>query len=293
MKKLAFVVAAASLFAMAPIANKFGPVVSAVGLVWLSVLLALFASSTLNSTSVASGAIGAFGSGILAPFSPAAAGALLVAAAFGERTTRVRSRTAKAVHVLVALVGGALAGSLSAAFTASSLPVFGVSILVAAVLAALPLLVEADDPLAHALTQAASDVSEPAKASLLEGAELRRTAQDVPLDRASQERVKKTWKSLLELAQARVRLERTRPRIRVADTTTPPSAADSVVSMVDQRIAEHVSVLGRAYTAVDTAHAAKLGIDDTALKNTESMGENLDEISRAIVEVDVKQTAST
>ena len=41
-------------------------------------------------------------------------------AAFAERTTRIRSRTARAVHVLVGLVGGALAGSLATAFNTSS-----------------------------------------------------------------------------------------------------------------------------------------------------------------------------
>ncbi len=291
MKKVAFVIAAASLFAIEPLANRFGPVVSALALVWLAVLLALFASSTLNSLSVASGALGAFGSGVLASFSPAAAGAVLVAAAFAERTTRVRSRTGRAVHVLIALVGGGFAGSLATAFTSASLPVYAVAVVVAAVLAALPLLVDADDPVAHALDMASKNVSEPAKKSLAEGAELRRNAQEVPLDRSTQERVKKTWQSLLRLAEARVRLERSRPKMlfRVSDeapATQPErkNAADTVLAMVDQRIAEHVEVLGRAYTAVDTVRAATLGLDDSALKNVQSIGDSLDDTSRAIVE---------
>jgi hypothetical protein len=223
---------------------------------------------------------------------------LLVAAAFAERTTRVRSRTARAVHVLVALVGGGFAGSLANAFTSASIPVYAVAVVVAAVLAALPLLVEADDPVAHALDQSAKEVSAPAKHALAEGAELRRNAQEVPLDRATQDRVKKTWQSLLRLAEARVRLERARPKVvfRVAPpaatgpddapATTPErrNAADTVLAMLDQRITEHVDVLGRAYTAVDTAHAATLGLDDAALKNAKSMGDSLDETSRAMVE---------
>ena len=136
MKKLAFVVAAASLFALAPVANRFGPVASSIALVWLGVLVAICASGTANAMAVATGALGAFGAGVLAPLSPAAAGAVIVAAAFAERTTRIRSRTARAVHVLVALVGGALAGSLSSAFSASSLPVTVVAVIVASVLAA-------------------------------------------------------------------------------------------------------------------------------------------------------------
>jgi hypothetical protein len=315
MKKIAFVVAAVSLFAFAPIASRFGPIASSLAIVWLGVLLAILASGTIQSLAIAGGALGAFGSGVLASISPTAAGAVLVAAAFGERTTRVRSRTARAVHVLLALVGGGFAGALSNAYTTASLPVFAVAAVVAGVLAALPLLVEADDPVAHALEQAASLVADPAKRSLLDGAELRRNAQDVPLDRATAKRVKTTWHSLLRLSEARVRLERTRPQalLRIAQQVAAPqapvstdapsstpaasgsqtsqtsapstSAADAVLGMVDQRIAEHVNVLARAYTAVDAASAARVGLDDTALKNVESMGESLDEVSRAIVEV--------
>ncbi len=311
MKKIAFIIAAASLFAFAPLANRLGPVPASLALVWLGVLLAIFASGTISSLAIGTGALGAFGSGVLSSVSPAAAGAVLVAAAFAERTSRVRSRTARAVHVVVALVGGGFAGSLATTFASASLPVYAVAAVVAAVLAALPLLVEADDPVAHALDQAATLVSDvQAKRSLLEGAELRRNAQEVPLDRATAARVKTTWQSLLRLADARVRLERSRPQalLRIAsqvqspaaapqpaDFEGPPapiatasqalSAADAVLGMVNQRIAEHVSVLARAYTAVDAVSAARIGLDDTALKNVESMGDSLDEVSRALVEV--------
>ncbi len=297
MRKLAFIVAAASLFAFEPIAGRFGPLVSSVALVWMGVVLAVFASGYVQSLAVAGGALGAFGAGVLGGVSPAAAGAVLVAAAFAERTLRVRSRTARAVHVLVALVGGALGGSLSTAYATASLPVFGVAVVVGAVLAALPLLVEADDPLAHALDQAAASVAEPAKTTLANGAELRRNAREVPLDRATEARVKTTWQSLRRLAEARIRLERSRPQVlvRIAqqaapaapaeEGTAPKSAAESVLGMLDQRIAEHVAVLSRAYTAVDTAAAAALGLDDAALKNVEHVGESLEEVSRAMVEV--------
>src|SRR5262249_60346066 len=90
-----------------------------------------------------------------------------------------------------------------------------------------------------------------------------------------------TWRSLLRLADARVRLERRRALQARASGT----AADAVVGMLDQRLADHVSVLSRAYTAVDAVRAARIGIDDAALKNVESMGESLDDVSRALVEV--------
>jgi flavin reductase (DIM6/NTAB) family NADH-FMN oxidoreductase RutF len=303
MKKVAFVIAAASLFALAPIANRFGPVASSVALVWLGVLLAVCASGTAQSMAVGSGALGAFASGVLGPISPAVAGAVIVAAAFAERTTRIRSRTARAVHVLVALVGGGLGGALSSAFVSASIPVLGVAVVVAAVLAALPLLVEADDPVAHALDQAAKAVAEPARSALVQGAELRRTAEEVPLDRATQARVRKTWQSLLRLAEARVRLERSRPKtlVRIGDAqasaplsleaplstgmVAQPSASDAVLAMVDQRLTEHVTVLSKAYTAVDTVRAATLGLEDADLRTVDTMGDSLEDVSRAMVEV--------
>lgn len=337
-RKLAFLVAAASLFALEPLTHRLGPVGSAVVLVWLGVVCAAAASGGVYALAVASGALGAFGAGVLAPISPAAAGAVLVASAFVERTTRVRARTARGVHVALALVGGSLAGSLSTAFAGQGVAVVLVAVVVAAVLAALPLLVDADDALAHALDLAAAQVSEPARTSLNEGAELRRQAADVPLDRDATSRAQKTWQSLLRLAEARVRLERSRPAVMVrvalegsgpkkleaaasppagegkavdaeaseastssdagsgvaADAVAPEravqaprvgSSADAVVAMIDQRLAEHVAVLAKAYTAVDAVRAAAVGLDDTALKNIESLGDALDEESRAMVEV--------
>jgi hypothetical protein len=294
MKKIAFIVAAASLFAFAPLAGRFGAVPSSVALVWMGVLLAIFASAGSGSwsLSIGAGALGALANGVLASTSPVVAGAVLVAAAFTERTTRIRSRTARAVHVLLALVGGALAGSLSHAYTGAAVPVLAVAAIVAAVLAALPLLVEADDPVAHALDVAADSVSGAVKASLTNGAELRRSSSEVPLDRPTAARVKTTWQSLLRLAEARVRLERTRPAalVRIANANVegppaPPSAADQVLGMLDSKIADHVGALAKAYTAVDAVTAARIGIDDSAMKTVDSMGDSLDEVSRALVEV--------
>ena len=55
--------------------------------------------------------------------------------------------------------------------------------------------------------------------------------------------------------------------------------------MVDQRIAEHVSVLGKAIAAVDTARAAALGLDDATLRSVDAMGDSLEDESRAMIEV--------
>ena len=152
-----------------------------------------------------------------------------------------------------------------------------------AVLVALPLLVDADDPIAHALAGTATLLPEPVKAALNGGADLRRNVRDIPLDGGTAKHVQKTWQALLRLAEARVRLERT----RTVRGMGGPSAAEEVVKMVDAKIGDHVTALSRAYTAVDTVHAAELGLDDVALKNVESTNESLDEVSRAMVDVKV------
>jgi hypothetical protein len=285
MRKISLLIAAACAFGAAPYVNALGHVGGSLALLGLALVLAFCASGGIFALAAAFGAGGAFASVVLGSVSPAAAGAALVGLAFAERTMRVRGGTARLVHVGAALVGGALAGSLSNAYAFSSPAVRIVAVLVAGVLVALPLLVDADDPVAYTLEGTASLVPEPAKKALLDGADLRRNVRDVPLDTETTRHVRKTWSALLKLAEARVRLERTRAVRAGADPSTSPAAA--VVAMVDAKIADHVTALSRAYTAADTVRAAELGLDDIALKNVETAGENLDEVSRAIVDVKV------
>jgi MFS family permease len=282
-KKLAFLLAAGAVFGVFPMAMRLGTVTGSLLLVLLGVSLAVAASEGIHALSVGAGAMGAFVGTILATVAPPIAGAALVGLAFAERTTRVRGRSARLVHMGGALLGGSLAGLLAYSYSSASLAVHLVAVVVAAVLVALPLLVEADDPVAHMLDEASVDVTGIARTRLSEGAELRRTADDVVLDADSAKRVKRTWSSLLRLAEARVRLEKT---TRSTTTTSPGSAAAAVVDMVDQRIADHVAVLTRAYTAVDAARAAAVGLDDADLKSVEHGAESMEDVSRALMEVE-------
>jgi hypothetical protein len=192
---------------------------------------------------------------------------------------RVRGRTARLAHVGAALLGGALAGSLSSAFASASPAVRVVAAIVAAVLVALPLLVEADDPIAYTLEDASTFVVQSAQTTLREAAELRRNSREVPLDPETARTVQRTWRSLLRLAEARLRLERTR-----ATLLTVGSPALAVVTMLDQKLADHTAALARAVAAVDAARAAEVGLDDAALKTAETHGESLEEASRAILD---------
>ncbi|WP_437678353.1 hypothetical protein [Sorangium sp. So ce131] len=305
LRRTAFFAAAALAAGVAPLTFRLGAAPGSLLLVATAVLLALSASGAVASLAVAGGALGALAFGVLAGASPAAAGAALAGLCFAERSTRVQGGGARLAHAGMALAGGALAVSVTAAFAASSLAIRGVSVAVAAVLMALPLLIEADDPMAHALDGAAEEVTGPASAALREGAALRRTVveQEMP-DRKAARHARETWASLMRLARARVRLERTAGARRAAPdgpgeagageagAGEPPPAkvaaaaspVEVVIGRVDARIADHVAALTRVYTAADAARAAATSLDDAALRRVETMGESLEQVSKAIVE---------
>jgi len=277
MRKLAFLAAAALAFGLAPLTMRIGPIPGSLVLVVTGVIFAVAASGALSALSIAGGALGALAGGVLGGVSPWMAGAALAGLCFAERSARVRGRNARILHIGLGLGGGAAAGAINASFATSQIAVHGVAVVVAAVLLALPLLVEADDPMAHALDLASAEVTGAARTSLHEGAELRRTIDEDLLDRKVARNMRQTWASLLRLAEARARLERAaKPR--------EGSPAEKVLGRVDTRIADHVAALSRAYAAADTARAAEVSIDDAALRGVETMGESLEQVSRAIVE---------
>jgi hypothetical protein len=232
---------------------------------------------------MAQGALAAFVAGMVSPSASIVGGAILVAGAYAERTTRVHGRAGRVVHVALALFAGAVAGGVTESFAGASLAVRAVAVVVATVLAALPRLVEADDLVAHRLDAVAREVSEPAKGALTAGADLRRSADDGLLDRSTTRTVRRTWRALSRLAEARLRVARSRATRDVGPKT---GATDAVLTMLDTRITEHVAALARAYSAVDTVRAAELGLDDAALRTAESAGEALEHVSRAIVDVE-------
>jgi MFS family permease len=277
MPRVAFFVASALLFGLVPFVGRLGPVIGSLALVAAAIAVAIAASGAPTAVGVASGALGAFGAGLLGTVSPFVAGAVLVCSFYAERTFRVRSVGARVAHLGVAAAAGGIAGVVMAAYSTAALPVLAVAVVVCSVLVGLPLLVDADDPLAHALTLASGDVPEPARAALREGADLRRHGREVPLDPETDARVRSTWRSLAKLAEARVRLARA--------PAASGSPAEAVVKMVDDKIRDHVIALSRAYTAVDTARAAQVGLDDAALKSVETVGESLEDVSKAMAEI--------
>ena len=292
MRKLLLPLSAAAAFGAGPFVAKLGVLPGSAVLVALGVLLALAASGSVASLAIAAGALGAFAGHVLGSVVPAAGGAVLVALAFAERTRRVRGTNARVVHVGAAAVVGALAGSLATAYASASPVVRVVALLVCAVLVALPLLVDADDALAASLENLSRRIGEPARASLRDAAELRRQVREVPLDDATRVTVAATWRALDKLAESRLRVERTKTLVagsaaggtaRIPSASSSPAAA--VATRLDERIADHVAALARAYSAADAARVAEATLEDAALKNAESASETLEEHSRALVDV--------
>ncbi|HEY2509989.1 MAG TPA: hypothetical protein VGI39_04010 [Polyangiaceae bacterium] len=273
---------AAVLLAGWPLVARTYAIPGALVSVALAVALSFSVSGGASALAAAAGALGAFGAGVVSPGPTALGGALLVAAAYAERTLRIRGRRAAQIHVATAAFTGAAAGALIASFDAAPLSIRAVAITVAAVLVTLPCIIEADDRIAHALAAAAIEVDSPARGALLAGADLRRNADDALLDRGTSKTVRSTWRALVRLAEARLRVERGRSQRSPGE----PSTADAVVGMLDGRIASHVTALARAYAGVDAVRAAELGLDDAALRTAESAGDALEQVSRAMVDVE-------
>jgi hypothetical protein len=287
MRTLAFLVAAALALGLGPSAASLGSVLGAATSVALAILLSWAASGTVCALAVAGGAIAAFAAGLFGSVSGAVAGACLVGLAFAERTIRVRTPVAKAAHMGVAVLGGAMAGALSSAYASSSGALQGVSVLVGSVLTALPLLVDADDPIAHRLQRVAARLPDPVAQRLREGSVLRRLSDHAIADASVRRGIPHTWRRLIKLAEARLRLEPT-GEVQGAGTPNEPkpaSARAAVVGMLDQTIAEHVAALARTYSAADTVEAAAVGLDDAAARGIDAVGERLEEVSLAIVDV--------
>jgi len=187
------------------------------------------------------------------------------------------------LHLALAVVAGALAGHLGSAYGTASPAVRTVAIIVAAVLVTLPLFVDADDPLASALTGLAEDIPEPGRAALRDGAELRRCVDEAMLDRRTARQVRQTWRALLRLAQARARIEAGAARRANGDGSSNAHAR-SVVDRLDQRLVEHVAALRKAYMAADAANAAELSLDDRALRSTEDLGDSMEQTAQVILD---------
>ena len=284
MHRFSMLVATAVAFVAAPFASRLGPVLGALVFIAIGVALAWTASAGMNAVAAAGGALGAFALGTWYHSLPVVAGAALLALCYFERSLRIRETVARAIHVLLAAGAGAIAGYLAWRYAGSDLGVRATVIVVTAILAGLPLFVEADDAIAHTLDSLADDLPKSAAKPLRAGAELRRSVDAALLDRRTAREMNETWSNLVRLAHARTRLEQRQSKSEKKRGKKHSQNQRAVIARVEERISDHVRILTQAYTAVDAAHAAEASINDSAARNVETTGESLDEVSRALVD---------
>jgi hypothetical protein len=236
----------AAVFAAAVLLPSLPAPLSAMGAVASGLLLALAASATLHPLTFVGGALGALFAGTFAaiagpiadPVAVAAlSGALLAAPAFLERTTRVPRKGAALLHVALALGAGAIAAGVAALFARADAGLRAISIAVAATAMLVPLIVRADDAVAHGLRLAAGRIREPGSALLARAAALRNLRAERWAPLSAPER--RAWRGMVDLAIARVDAERRSQRAPTA--YRGEQSPDDPTLALDARIAEGVA----------------------------------------------------
>lgn len=284
MHRVAFFALALPLFFLPTLFLSTGHLIGSLLFLGSGIALAIAASGYRGSLPVAGGALaalfaGALGGGALGVAHASLAASIFFALIYAERTLRIRSHTGKAVHLGLALGGGALAGTIAESYAGSAFAVHAIASLVAVAVVGLPLLVDADDHVAHGLAQLAEGVHEPAKAGLVRAATLRRAAADVPLDAATKKDVERTFRSLERLGEARAKLQ---------DSAKQNETAKGVLAMLDTKIEQAVSALEKHLTATMAVRAAEAAKDDGAAANVEAKGSGLEEATKLLAELDAE-----
>lgn len=292
MRILPFFLLTAPMFLLPKLVGHTGHFLGMVVFLGLSVAIATAASGYRGSLPVAGGALAALACGLvnvqtsvssLGLHHSALACAVFFALVFGERTLRIRSNVGKGLHIGLALVGGLLGGFVVQMYLHESPLVFAIASSVAVAAAGLPLLVDADDPVAHHLTQLAAGAGEPAKAGLLRAAELRRAAREISFDTNTDKDVGTIFRALGRLGEARTKLQ---------GSATSNQTAKGVLGMLDAKIAQSVAALEKTLTATLAVSAAEAAKDDGALANVEARGAGIEEATQLLAELDA-ELAST
>jgi hypothetical protein len=275
LSRVIFAVGAVSVLAFLPWLSRIEPLIASAVLLGLCVLTAMAASASIQTLSVMAGSVAALVGGMLFSAAPALSGALLLGLIYAERTCRVRGRREQGLHLVLALIGGALSASLCAHYLDVSFSTRGVAYSLVAVLVMLPFVLEADDPLAHELQNLGAELGGEVGELLRTGAGLRRDGDSGLLDKSTRREVRASWTSLIGVTRARARIETNRAR---------SAHRLALIARLDGRIEQHVTALGRTFTAAQEVRAAEASLDDVALRNVETSGESLEQISRALVD---------
>jgi hypothetical protein len=259
----------------APTSTGAPGLVASLAILTVGIFSASAASSSISAIPAALGALAALSTAMLAPMHAAIAGAAFFTLAYGERASRVAALRSRIAHVALSSIGGAIAATIATSFASADVATRFVAVVVGIAIVSLPTLIDAVDPLAHALEDVAKDVPDPSRTHLIRAASLLSTPNQADLEPRIARDVAQTFRSLLRLAEARARLTRISPKA--------PSAL-AVATKLDARIVEHTEILERAYSAVSAMTAAELSLDDPSLRKIDDTSDALEAISKAIAD---------
>jgi hypothetical protein len=250
---------------LGPAGAALGPAGAALARAWLplalSIGLAVAVSARLDVVAVVAGALGGLALGAAGPAGLAAgshgaagvlAGAALATAAYAERTTRIAGAGTRLGHLLLATVTGSFGYWLTARYQAD--PVLHATAAgLGGFLMAAPLLLPADDHIAHLLELAAHRLDGAAAAPLRSAVELRRWSRRPLCPHPTDRPVNKRWGELADRAKQRAALP-TAPATTLSPAGyregagAPDARLDATVARdLDERIAACVDWLLRAY----------------------------------------------
>lgn len=237
--------------------------------VMAGVLLSVMLAGAFSPPAVAFGALGAVTVAAVSPFSVAIAGALFVAFCYGARALRARTLVAGVVALAAAFLTGGGATWIVWSYADAGWVLRGSSVIVAALLTAVPLLVAVDDRLAHRLRSLAGRSAGVLRLRLLRGVVLRRRHLDADyrLSRGTRRRLERAYRALISTAASRI------------------DSSASQHQVLDRRIDAYVSSLTRASRAAARAHALSTGIDDAILAELRLEREDLEAKAEALAEV--------
>jgi hypothetical protein len=277
LKRGAFALLVAAYFAAMPyLETKTGYVTHALLVVALGVLIACAVSGTWSTTAIASGALGAFFHDAMRSDFAILAGAAFAAMVYVERTLQMPTRKRQALHTGLALAGGGLASAVIANYQTAAPSLLAVALAVGVALFCLPLIVDADDPMAQALERTAHLLPASPASALREAAHLKRGSETASISSASRETVQKALESILKLGETRAQITRT------IGLSLGDEGSRSVAEVLDKKILSHVDVVKRAFAAADAVHAIVRNADTSAVDSLAATGESLDEVRKAL-----------
>jgi hypothetical protein len=248
----------------------------AVAIITLGVLVAAATSGSFTTLAVTGGALGAFFHDAVRGESTWLAGAGFAFLIYLERTLRMRSRGQKFAHGVTALIGGAFAGSVIAAYQSASPSLYGVALVVGTAFFSIPLVLDPDDAVARALERTALSLPAGPAGALREAAMLKRGASDVSFSDSSRETVAQALQSILKLGETRAQIAKS------IGLSLGDEGSHSVALILDRKILSHVEVVKKAFAAEGNLSAIVRTRDSSAVESLAASSESLDEVRKAL-----------